>query len=77
VRNAAGEIVRYADSVTELTDQLVDLATHPEHRRKHGADGRQLVETSFSWEALTAELETLLAGLEQVPESSAGMEVYE
>lgn len=60
VEDAAGELVGFANSVEEWTEVLATLANNPDQRRELGREGRHLVESSYSWDAITTQIDDLL-----------------
>lgn len=60
VEDAAGDIVRFADTVDNWSEELLYLANHADSRRQLGSKGRMLVTESYSWNAITEQMEELL-----------------
>lgn len=54
---AAGAGVIVAPEVEALADAIRRVLTSPDERRSMGANGRRLVETRFTWDAVAAQLD--------------------
>ena len=58
----AGEQVLVASTPGEFAEHVVGLLASPERRAEVGAAGRELVRSSFSWEAVGRQLGEVLSG---------------